>query len=103
MLEAGREKKADESTDLDDLDGDGDGDKADFEGEDAKANDEEDCSEDEEDEHEDTADAERLTRRILYKHIRMLLLLNPTPGECHLLVMEVTIVHTKGEESKPQP
>jgi hypothetical protein len=42
-------------------------------------------------------------RSILYRHIRMLLLKNPTPGERPILVMEITLVHTKGEDKKPQP
>ncbi|KAI9709018.1 MAG: hypothetical protein M1828_002552 [Chrysothrix sp. TS-e1954] len=82
-------------------------------------NDYHDDSEDDRIEHEDKACAEmgqdcdddevqaptieNLPRGILYRHVRIRVLPRRFAGQRNPLVMEVTIVHTKGEERTPQP
>lgn len=48
-------------------------------------------------------DINSLPRGLLYKHVRLRVLRNTTPGGRNPIVAEVTFVHTKGEDNKPQP
>ena len=55
------------------------------------------------DDDEDEVGIENLPRGILYKHVKMRILRNRYPEQRNPLVMEVNMVHTKGEENNPQP
>lgn len=52
---------------------------------------------------ESDKDCEEQSRTLCYEDITLLLLPNPTPGERDVLVIEVTLAHTKGEERQPKP
>ena len=42
------------------------------------------------------------TRSILYRHIRVIVVRNPTAGKPNIVLMKVTLLHTKGEDNKPR-
>ena len=42
------------------------------------------------------------TRSILYRHIRIIVVRKPTCGGSNIILMKVTLLHTKGEDNKPK-
>lgn len=49
------------------------------------------------------ATAQGMKRSILYEHVKMYLVRSESAAEGNKVVMVVKLVHTKGEENKPQP
>lgn len=42
------------------------------------------------------------TRTILWRHVEFYIVRNPVPGCYHILAAVMTLLHTKGEDRKPQ-
>jgi Protein of unknown function (DUF3435) len=42
-------------------------------------------------------------KALCYRHINLLVLPNPNPGERDVLVLEVTLVHNKGDKGQAKP
>ena len=42
------------------------------------------------------------TRSILYRHVSIIMVRNPALGQPNIVLMKVTLLHTKGEDNKPK-
>lgn len=42
------------------------------------------------------------TRSILYRHVTIIVVQNPNPNQPNVVLMKVTLLHTKGEDNKPK-